>query len=405
MTYCVLVHGTFSMRRWARDLNGPIRQAIKACVPAVQFEPFEWSGWHSQGARSRAAAELSARLGELCRQHEKVIVVGHSHGGNVALQAIQDLGCSPARSLSLVTLATPFLHARASNDQRNLRAVAAGAVALAFLAAIGAIFTRMNFWELFTIATVALAVGLFAVAVLTSHDWVPFLTRGMASRFAWRRQAYGRTALEQPVRMLVVYYPEQDGVTEVFNAVRRWSLRVAKQSRRAWSHADLESERWVAGSPNRSPAICIGAAGILVTVSLLADAGPYRVLLVGSILVLLLAGLIAFIWNYARPSFFGAIALTTLFLNGLGKVVYSITKSGFSLDFLFMFVRARTLPFNPNRYPVEALCLTADNTGHAWWRRVCDRLTFATHRKIVTKPEAVIGITDWLTAQDTSKRS
>lgn len=200
--------------------------------------------------------------------------------------------------------------------------------------------------------------------------------------------------------MLVVYYPDQDGVTQAFNAVRRWSLRAAKQSRRTWSHATAEDERWLASSPNRTPAICIAAAGVLTVISLVTDSGANRALLVVSILALILAGLIAFIWNYTRPSFFGALALTTLFLNGLSKVVYSIVKSGFSVDFLFMFVRARVLPFNPNRYPVQTLCLVAHDAGHGWWQRAFDRLRFATHRKIVIEPEAMTGIADWLAAQD-----
>jgi pimeloyl-ACP methyl ester carboxylesterase len=104
MTYCVLIHGTFSMRRWARDPNGPIRNAIRARVPTAQFEPFEWSGWHSQGARSRAAEELKARLGELRRQHEKIVVVGHSHGGNVALQAAQAFKIRAVRRASPLRL-------------------------------------------------------------------------------------------------------------------------------------------------------------------------------------------------------------------------------------------------------------------------------------------------------------
>jgi hypothetical protein len=299
-----------------------------------------------------------------------------------------------------VTLATPFLFARATNETRIMRAVVAGGVALVFLAATCTIFIQMNLWTLSTIATFALAVALFAAAVLTSHDWMPLLTRSVTSGFASRRRAYDCTALEQPVRMLVVYYPDQDGVTQVVNAVRRWSLRVAKQSRRAWSRASAEDERWFASSPNRTPAICIAAAGALTVIRLLADWGPYRVLLVVLILVLVLAGLIGFIWNYARPSFFGALALTTLFLNGLSKVAYSTAKSGFSLDFLFMFVRARTLPCNPNRYPVQTLCLVAHDAGHAWWRRGFDRLRFATHREIVTEPEAMVGIADWLVAQD-----
>src|ERR1700730_9046960 len=175
MTYCVLIHGTFSLRRWARDPNGSMRTAIAARIPTARFEPFEWSGWHSQSARNRAAKRLRVLLADLKRSHQNIVVIGHSHGGNVGLQAIQDFGCPSDDTFTLITLATPFLYARSASETRNMRALIAGALVLIFLTSVSIVFTRMEFWALSTIATIAMAVIAFAGAVLTSQSWLPLI--------------------------------------------------------------------------------------------------------------------------------------------------------------------------------------------------------------------------------------
>jgi len=100
----------------------------------------------------------------------------------------------------------------------------------------------------------------------------------------------------------------------------------------------------------------------------------------------MLVGLASFIWNYARPAFFGLLAVTSLLVNGMSKVVYSMAKSGLSFDFLSMFVRTRVLPFNPHRFPVTTVSLNANDAERFWWRRLLDRMVFATHRKIIAEP-------------------
>jgi|SRR5215831_2545657 len=257
---CVLVHGTFSQGLWTGNPNTAIRKAIKARIPSTHFEAFKWSGCHSQAARSRAADELKSRLSNLSQNYEKIAVIGHSHGGNVGLQAIQALG---RPSVALVTLATPFLYALPVNEARNLRAVIAGFPAVSFLAAILAIFMRMEFWELSTVPVFGIAVGLFVGAILTSNRWIPMVTGRIAPYLVAQSKMYQHMTLLRPLKMLIIYYPNQDGITNLFNSIRRCSLRIAKQSRRSWTRAGVEDERWLARSPNRVPALCVGAAGIL----------------------------------------------------------------------------------------------------------------------------------------------
>lgn len=73
----------------------------------VQIECVSWSGANSVLARAAAVPELRDLL---CRkpQNSPNVVIAHSHGGNIAMQAIGGMGAQGANVL-LVTLATPFL--------------------------------------------------------------------------------------------------------------------------------------------------------------------------------------------------------------------------------------------------------------------------------------------------------
>lgn len=79
----------------------------------VQFEVLNWSGRNSVRARSKAAAALRERILEAQRTHPHLgqIIVAHSHGGNVALQALAHF---PALKglLGVATMGTPLLQFR-----------------------------------------------------------------------------------------------------------------------------------------------------------------------------------------------------------------------------------------------------------------------------------------------------
>jgi hypothetical protein len=77
----------------------------------VEFLPFEWSGNNSVLARATAATQLSAVLKARIERDGKAqhVIIAHSHGGNVALRAVELLEGDMASKLRIVTLATPFL--------------------------------------------------------------------------------------------------------------------------------------------------------------------------------------------------------------------------------------------------------------------------------------------------------
>jgi pimeloyl-ACP methyl ester carboxylesterase len=76
-----------------------------------QLGVFLWSGANSVYARDVAATRLARvlKLQAEAFQNDTIVVVGHSHGGNVALRALHYLG-TVAERINVVTLATPFLH-------------------------------------------------------------------------------------------------------------------------------------------------------------------------------------------------------------------------------------------------------------------------------------------------------
>jgi hypothetical protein len=78
--------------------------------PGVQFVPFLWSGANTIRARHEASLQLTAQLRADRERDPQVrqLVIAHSHGGNVALRAIDLLG----EPVPLATLATPFLSIR-----------------------------------------------------------------------------------------------------------------------------------------------------------------------------------------------------------------------------------------------------------------------------------------------------
>lgn len=116
-----LVHGTFARNaKWAQeesDFANRLRESLGA--PSLLFS-FNWSGKNCHSARLKAGSDLATHLAAISKPYpsSEHIIVGHSHGGNVAMYAIKQLG-SPSFKFKIVTMATPFLNVK----QRDLSAV------------------------------------------------------------------------------------------------------------------------------------------------------------------------------------------------------------------------------------------------------------------------------------------
>lgn len=109
--HCVLIHGTYAPDATWTFPDAPFAAGLRNLeVGGVQFHRFVWSGDNTHTARCVAADELGSCLRELAAKYPDsgFLLVGHSHGGNVACagaSALQNMRCA-----GIVTLATPFFH-------------------------------------------------------------------------------------------------------------------------------------------------------------------------------------------------------------------------------------------------------------------------------------------------------
>jgi pimeloyl-ACP methyl ester carboxylesterase len=135
----VVVHGTYASASdwWSRSgsfvnqLDDDLKK--KHCSARCwqnSSEPFSWSGENSELARMTASHELESYLLDLENDEaiEKYHVVAHSHGGNVALRALMQIGylvlANPEASKlgCFITLGTPFTSKNYdSDDGRRVR--------------------------------------------------------------------------------------------------------------------------------------------------------------------------------------------------------------------------------------------------------------------------------------------
>jgi hypothetical protein len=109
-----LVHGTFARNApWTRP-DSPLSVALQGS--GCHVTRFAWSGRNSHRARMHATQDLVEHLQQQLTEHPRARqwVIAHSHGGNVALHATDQLRALRGRRarVTTVALATPFLHAR-----------------------------------------------------------------------------------------------------------------------------------------------------------------------------------------------------------------------------------------------------------------------------------------------------
>jgi len=88
-----LVHGAWARSADWTTTSSPLCAAIRqAAHGSVRFEPFLWSGWNTVTSRRKAVTGLISQLRALQTgwPDARHFVIGHSHGGNIAFQAMRD---------------------------------------------------------------------------------------------------------------------------------------------------------------------------------------------------------------------------------------------------------------------------------------------------------------------------
>ncbi len=103
----ILVHGTFNATAaengWTRR-DGPVAQHIIENFGGT-VTAFQWSGKNHRQARISAGEELAKRINNNSKRGMQTNIIAHSHGGNVAFEALK---ISTGRVSQLITLGTPI---------------------------------------------------------------------------------------------------------------------------------------------------------------------------------------------------------------------------------------------------------------------------------------------------------
>lgn len=179
----VLVHGTWGrgfdpdtvapppVPRWfepesefCRTLKGRLAGRLGSAV-VVEFL---WSGANSIREREEAAAELAAFLDRSIVQAPQALhfILAHSHGGNVAIDALAKMEQSAGR-IHIVTLATPFLSISQGTSSLLTRMLRAALVlSLATLIAVLYALVLDRLAELGAGIPALFAVGIISVGII-----------------------------------------------------------------------------------------------------------------------------------------------------------------------------------------------------------------------------------------------
>ena len=99
-----VIHGSHAHTWWRRVANRGYpwwrRWSLFCCAVRQTFgreceiREFRWSGNNTDAARIKAGADLAVTIGKDSSQR-KVHLIGHSHGGNVALVGRESASASP----------------------------------------------------------------------------------------------------------------------------------------------------------------------------------------------------------------------------------------------------------------------------------------------------------------------
>jgi hypothetical protein len=134
MTTFIFVHGTFVTKANWPALQAGLVEAAGAANDIVQFKQLVWSGKNRAGAREDAAEAILTLVEQIrsSSPNEKIIAVGHSHGGSAIAYFLKKFPEASKALCGCAFLSTPFVAIRPR--QEALRAI----FMTMFLLAVGA---------------------------------------------------------------------------------------------------------------------------------------------------------------------------------------------------------------------------------------------------------------------------
>ena len=116
--HIVLIWGTFAAEAdWVQKgsfFRTTLRRILSECGIDCEFHIFPWSGINSHAARSEASLELVEALLALSERNDgEIHLIGHSHGGSVAYNALSKNPKLKDKVYGLFSLGTPYFLVKA----------------------------------------------------------------------------------------------------------------------------------------------------------------------------------------------------------------------------------------------------------------------------------------------------
>jgi pimeloyl-ACP methyl ester carboxylesterase len=263
-----LIHGTWATKAdWIRPRSALSRALRQRLGQDTKVFRFIWSGGNSPSARSIASERLKKKLTLRLRDYATARhhIIGHSHGGNVALAAVagtdseKQAGTDLARKIDgIVCLATPFLVARKRDlgPQPALNMVAAiTGLCILLMLIVGPMLPAS--WPAAVTSGIQMAI-LIAVALpcmVLAMWWFTFATA---------LQDELTISSIDPDRILIVRSPadEASGIL-VFSQIISWAtVRVYLLSQALFARLETAMTRWA----ERKWSVLVVAAFALVLI-------------------------------------------------------------------------------------------------------------------------------------------
>jgi hypothetical protein len=168
---------------------------------------FLWSGANSVHARDSAAKGLSVCLRKNLKDPDATaIIIAHSHGGNVALRALQYLDSSMVNRTRVVTLATPFLRVFARSSLQlpiMVQILLFGAIFLILLLSCAKIMSAISPQDISLLTAIVVAL-LGTVPSLFITRWLIAVFTNSQAALAIEEAASYDTTVWPAWRMLVI---------------------------------------------------------------------------------------------------------------------------------------------------------------------------------------------------------
>ncbi|MBY3168858.1 lipase family protein [Rhizobium laguerreae] len=103
MNLIAYIHGTFVRRASWFGPASTFRESLNQQLwpDGVEISERTWSGGNRFSSRYNAAKSLRNRLGKDLPNCKRISVIAHSHGGNIALNAVQT---EPLNAVKIVTI-------------------------------------------------------------------------------------------------------------------------------------------------------------------------------------------------------------------------------------------------------------------------------------------------------------